>query len=266
MRLGRGIARRGPALLIAARARTPPGARALRCDRDRPGPGSARPVAGAGPTACSIEAAVVNCCRVATVVVPAPATVRRWRSHRRTVGREILVGGGMELARRRESLNGAIAGVAGMHPPGDDWNGPRAPSRESMSGDGSKPAGAGVMTVAVPGPAAPGAGAAVPDDGASLHGARPGLGSAAGGLLIALESLAVLALAAAFRVPGLGEEALHDELYNYLAAVGYTEDGSYRIVEGAAPYVRGAIFTRAVAALLSVFGPSLPVARIPALL
>src|SRR5690606_5178410 len=32
------------------------------------------------------------------------------------------------------------------------------------------------------------------------------------------------------------------------------------------PYVRGAIFTRAVAALLSVFGPSLPVARIPALL
>lgn len=64
---------------------------------------------------------------------------------------------------------------------------------------------------------------------------------------------------------GIGEEALHDELYNFLAAKGFLEQGGFFIAEGADPYTRGAIFTKIVAMAMGFFSPSLSVARLPAL-
>lgn len=72
--------------------------------------------------------------------------------------------------------------------------------------------------------------------------------------------------ASAIRVAGIGEEALHDELYHFLAARAYLEDGTLSIVDGGVPYGRAALFTRSAAAFMSIYGDSLAVARIPALL
>jgi hypothetical protein len=81
-----------------------------------------------------------------------------------------------------------------------------------------------------------------------------------------LEGLVVFVLAAAVRVPGLAEGALHDELYTFLAARGLTSDGTFSLVAGGAPYTRASAFTRLVAGFLDALGPSLVVGRLPALI
>lgn len=82
---------------------------------------------------------------------------------------------------------------------------------------------------------------------------------------LALEASLVFVLAAAIRAAGLGEEALHDELYNYLAAKNQLAHGTLALVTGGAPYMRGALFTHVVAQCMALFGDALWVARLPAL-
>jgi hypothetical protein len=85
------------------------------------------------------------------------------------------------------------------------------------------------------------------------------------GILISLELALLFLIAILLRWPGLGEEVLHDELYSFLAARGLLEHGDMLIVNSAEPYNRAAIFTRVVAACMGIFGQTLFVARIPAL-
>jgi hypothetical protein len=85
-------------------------------------------------------------------------------------------------------------------------------------------------------------------------------------IVLSLEVALILLMAMLLRGVGLGEEALHDELYNFLAACGLLEHGDFLIVANAEPYNRVAFFTRMVAACMSLFGQTLPVARLPALL
>ncbi len=80
-----------------------------------------------------------------------------------------------------------------------------------------------------------------------------------------LEGAAVLAIALAVRVAGIGQDAGGDELYHILAARQYLVDGTLSI-HGAAPYTRAREFTLLVAWLFRIFGESPVVARIPALL
>lgn len=82
----------------------------------------------------------------------------------------------------------------------------------------------------------------------------------------ALEALIIFGVAAALRAAGLGEGALHDELFNFLAAEGLVQRGEMTLVPGGEPYTRGALFTHVVAHFLRAFGDSLAVGRIPALL
>ena len=76
------------------------------------------------------------------------------------------------------------------------------------------------------------------------------------------EAVLVLFAALAVRISVLDEGAAGDELYNYLAAQSYVEDGTLSI-NGGEPYTRGRIWTLLVAAALRVFGVSLASARIP---
>jgi len=85
-------------------------------------------------------------------------------------------------------------------------------------------------------------------------------------LVLSAEVVLLMLMAMLVRSVGLGEEALHDELYHFLAACGLLEHGDFLIVANAEPYNRVAFFTRMVAVCMDLFGQTLPVARIPALL
>jgi hypothetical protein len=85
-------------------------------------------------------------------------------------------------------------------------------------------------------------------------------------LVVSVEVMVLMLIAMLVRGVGLGEEALHDELYHFLAACGFLEHGDFLIVANAEPYDRVAFFTRMVAASMAQFGQTLPVARIPVLL
>lgn len=78
-------------------------------------------------------------------------------------------------------------------------------------------------------------------------------------------ALAVFTVAAAIRALGLGQEALHDELYHFLAAKNYLADGTLSI-NGGEPYDRARPFTLLVAWVIGKLGATLQMARLPALL
>ena len=83
---------------------------------------------------------------------------------------------------------------------------------------------------------------------------------------VVLQAVAVVGVALVVRWLGLGQEPLHDELYNFLAARSWAEQGQLTILPGAEPYDRAGLFSYTVGLLLRVFGASLEVARLPALL
>jgi hypothetical protein len=85
-------------------------------------------------------------------------------------------------------------------------------------------------------------------------------------IIISAEMVLLLMISLSVRLIGIGEGALHDELYHFLAARGFLEHGEFTISPGAAPYNRAALFTKMVAAFMATFTPTLVVARIPALL
>lgn len=77
-------------------------------------------------------------------------------------------------------------------------------------------------------------------------------------------ALLVLAAAVAFRLGLLQAPGEFDEFYHLLAARGWVETGSPRILDG--EYWRGTLFTRLVAALFGITGSQdLPVARLVAI-
>lgn len=84
--------------------------------------------------------------------------------------------------------------------------------------------------------------------------------------VIIAEVIILFIVAVLLRGVGLQEEVLHDELYNFLAARGMLEHGDLLITPAGQTYDRAALFTRMVAAFMEMFGQSLLVARIPALL
>ncbi|MFH1279167.1 MAG: hypothetical protein ABIK65_12405 [Candidatus Eisenbacteria bacterium] len=79
------------------------------------------------------------------------------------------------------------------------------------------------------------------------------------------EVAAVILIALLVRLPNLGHTPFVDELNHVLAARSFVEDGEMRL-PGGGGYGRAKLFTHAVAALFRIFGESLAVARIPALL
>lgn len=80
----------------------------------------------------------------------------------------------------------------------------------------------------------------------------------------ALEALLLLALAAGVRLIGISQDPLGHELYHVLAALGFLQDGSFTVGNGGI-YDRTPGFTLLVASLFRLFGESLELARIPAL-
>lgn len=78
------------------------------------------------------------------------------------------------------------------------------------------------------------------------------------------EGAAVLGIALAVRLAGIGQNAGGDELYHILAAKQYLLDGTLGI-HGAEPYTRGKAFTLLVALCFRIFGESPEAARIPSL-
>jgi len=78
--------------------------------------------------------------------------------------------------------------------------------------------------------------------------------------------LAVFAIALVARLIGLHHTPYVDELNHVMAAHSLLERGSMELVPGGLPYTRARIFTDLIAALFRVFGESLAVARIPAVL
>src|SRR6476469_4270054 len=76
--------------------------------------------------------------------------------------------------------------------------------------------------------------------------------------------LAVFAVALAARLIGLHHTPYVDELNHVMAAHSLLERGTMELVPGGEPYTRARLFTWLVAALFRVFGESLAVARIPA--
>lgn len=103
-------------------------------------------------------------------------------------------------------------------------------------------------------------------DASALHHPVERSASPGQGRLPWLEATAVFTLAVLFRVPGLREGAVHDELYTFLAARGYATRGTFALVEGGDPYTRASGFTRTVAAFLELFEPSLLAGRLPAVI
>jgi len=83
-------------------------------------------------------------------------------------------------------------------------------------------------------------------------------------VLPVLLALALFGIAAGLRAPGITQEAIHDELHHVLAARALLADGSLSIA-GGDPYLRARPLTVAIAALFSVSGESLAVARVPSL-
>jgi len=78
--------------------------------------------------------------------------------------------------------------------------------------------------------------------------------------------LAVFAIALGARLIGLHHTPYVDELNHVMAAHSLLERGTLELVPGGEPYTRARLFTWLVAALFRVFGESLAVARIPAVL
>lgn len=86
-----------------------------------------------------------------------------------------------------------------------------------------------------------------------------------GGLRAGLELAIVAGIALAVRLVDLGYPPFIDELHHLLAAGSLVETGSLTIHEGV-EYGRSWLFTYLVAGFLAVFGQSLEVARLPAVL
>ena len=78
--------------------------------------------------------------------------------------------------------------------------------------------------------------------------------------------LAVFAIALLARLVGLHHTPYVDELNHVMAAHSLLERGTWELTTGGEPYTRARLFTLFVAALFRVFGESLAVARIPAVL
>jgi len=78
--------------------------------------------------------------------------------------------------------------------------------------------------------------------------------------------LAVFVIALVARLIGLHHTPYVDELNHVMAAHSLLEHGTLELVRGGEPYTRARSFTYLVAALFRVFGESLAVARIPAVL
>lgn len=81
--------------------------------------------------------------------------------------------------------------------------------------------------------------------------------------ILAGEATLLCVLAVAIRIPGLAAEALHDELYSFLAAQGLLASGSPIISAGGEPYTRAFPFTLIVSGFMAALGESLTVARLP---
>jgi 4-amino-4-deoxy-L-arabinose transferase-like glycosyltransferase len=77
---------------------------------------------------------------------------------------------------------------------------------------------------------------------------------------------AVFAIALAVRLIGLHHTPYVDELNHVMAAHSLLAHGTYELAPGGEPYTRARLFTWLVAALFRVFGESLAVARMPAVL
>jgi 4-amino-4-deoxy-L-arabinose transferase-like glycosyltransferase len=78
--------------------------------------------------------------------------------------------------------------------------------------------------------------------------------------------LAVFAIALAVRLIGLHHTPYVDELNHVMAAHSLLERGTLQLDPGGEPYSRARLFTYLIAALFRVFGESLAIARIPAVL
>ena len=78
--------------------------------------------------------------------------------------------------------------------------------------------------------------------------------------------LAVFAIALVVRLIGLHHTPYVDELNHVMAAHSLLARGTYELTPGGEPYTRARLFTRLVAALFRVFGESLAVARMPAVI
>ncbi|MEO6209995.1 MAG: glycosyltransferase family 39 protein [Gemmatimonadaceae bacterium] len=79
-------------------------------------------------------------------------------------------------------------------------------------------------------------------------------------------ALAVFAIALASRLVGLHHTPYVDELNHVMAAHSLLQRGTLELTPGGEPYTRARLFTWLVAAFFRVFGESLAVARIPAVL
>jgi 4-amino-4-deoxy-L-arabinose transferase-like glycosyltransferase len=78
--------------------------------------------------------------------------------------------------------------------------------------------------------------------------------------------LAVFAIALTIRLIGLHHTPYVDELNHVMAAHSLLARGTYELTPGGEPYTRARLFTWLVAALYRVFGESLAIARMPAVL
>jgi len=78
--------------------------------------------------------------------------------------------------------------------------------------------------------------------------------------------LAVFGIAFAVRLVGLHHTPYVDELNHVMAAHSLLDHGTLELTRGGEPYSRARIFTYFIAALFRVFGESLVVARVPAVL
>lgn len=81
-----------------------------------------------------------------------------------------------------------------------------------------------------------------------------------------VEPLVVFAIALAARLPFLDHIPHKDELNHVLAARSLLERGTLEVAAGGVPYERAWGFTHLVARMFQIFGESLMVARVPALL
>jgi hypothetical protein len=76
----------------------------------------------------------------------------------------------------------------------------------------------------------------------------------------------IFMVASAVRLLHLGDSPWIDEFYHILAARTWLEDGTLHIIDGGREYGRAALFTYIVAGVIALFGDSLEVARLPAVL
>jgi hypothetical protein len=76
----------------------------------------------------------------------------------------------------------------------------------------------------------------------------------------------IFILAAGVRLLHLGDSPWIDEFYHILAARTWLDDGTLHILDGGREYGRAALFTYIVAGVIALFGDSLEVARLPAVL